>query len=52
MKNIQTKEQALQVLGDLPENVLKRLAELSSNENAQNYFSCPIKYGMVKEFLS
>ena len=52
MKKLQTKEEALQVLENLPEKVLLRLAELSSNEKAQGYFSCPIKFGAVKGFLS
>ena len=49
---IQNKKQALEVLTNLPEKVLIRIAELSSNPNAQSYFSCPIKYGAVKGFLS
>ncbi len=49
---IQTKQQALAHLESLPEKVLIRMAELSKNEKAQSYFSCPIKYGAVKSFLS
>lgn len=49
---IQNKEQALAQLQELPEKVLMRIAELSTNEKAQSYFSCPIKFGAVKSFLS
>lgn len=52
MKKIQNKEEALQVLQNLPDKVLVRLAELSTNQKAQSFFSCPIKYGAVKSFLT
>ncbi|CAL2114134.1 conserved hypothetical protein [Tenacibaculum sp. 190130A14a] len=48
---IQTKQDALTHLEQLPEKVLIRIAELSSNKEAQSYFVCPIKYGAVKSFL-
>ncbi len=48
---IQNKQEALKVLGSLPEKVLIRMAELSQNEKAKSYFTCPIKYGAVKGFL-
>ncbi len=48
---IQNKQQALEVLENLPTKVLIRMAQLSQNEKAKSYFTCPIKYGAVKGFL-
>lgn len=48
---IQNKQEALEVLSNLPEKVLIRIALLAQNEKARSYFTCPIKYGAVKGFL-
>ncbi len=49
---IKTREEALNILEKLPDDVLKRVAELATNEKAKSYFSNPVKYLMVKSYLS
>lgn len=51
MANIKDKKEALKIIEALPEEVVKRLAELSTNKKAIGYFSNPIKFALVKGFL-
>ena len=51
MPQINSKEEALQVLSDLDEKTLIRVAELSTNKKALGYFSNPIQFGLLKGFL-
>lgn len=48
---VKTKEDALRVLNELPEETLKRVAELSTNKKARSYFSNPIQFAVLKGFL-
>lgn len=52
MGKIKTKKEAIEKLSQLDEKVLIRMADLSENEKARSYFSCPLKYGAVKGFLN
>lgn len=52
MPKIKTKSEALEKLSQLDDKVLIRMADLSENEKALSYFSCPLKYGAVKGFLN
>ncbi len=52
MSKIRTKKEALNKLSQLDEKVLIRMADLSENDTARSYFSCPLKYGAVKAFLN
>ncbi|MGG8495960.1 hypothetical protein ACQY1Q_06065 [Tenacibaculum sp. TC6] len=49
---INNKDEALTQLNTLEEKVLCRLAELSTNPKALEYFSNPIKFATVKAFLN
>lgn len=51
-QKIKTKKEALQVLDKLPDDALKRLAELSTNKKALGYFSNPIQFAVLKGFLN
>lgn len=51
MPQFKTKEEAIKQLEDLPDDVVKRLAELSTNKKALGYFSNPIQFAVVKGFL-
>ena len=51
MAQIKTKEEALQVLSDLDEKTLIRVAELSTNKKARGYFSNSIQFALLKGFL-
>lgn len=46
------KKEALKVLEELPDKVLIRIATLAKNPNAVSFFTCPLKFGVVKSFLS
>lgn len=48
---INTKDDALKVLNELPEKTLIRVAELSTNKKALGYFSNPIQFAVLKGFL-
>lgn len=45
------KTEALEKLSQLPESALIRMAQLSDNEKALQYFTNPIMFGLVKGFL-
>lgn len=48
---INTKDDALKVLSELPKKTLIRVAELSTNKKALGYFSNPIQFAVLKGFL-
>lgn len=52
MPKIKTKQDALNVLQNLDERVLVRMAELSYNKKALSYFQNTIQFNVVKSFLS
>ena len=49
---INSKEEALSKLSELPDKALIRMATLASNKKALAYFTDPLKFGMVKGFLN
>ena len=48
---IKTKEQAISTLTKLPDDVLIRVAKLSDNPKAIEYFESPLKYGILTGML-
>ncbi|CAM1374407.1 protein of unknown function [Tenacibaculum litopenaei] len=49
--DIKTKEQAISTLTKLPDDVLIRVAKLSDNPKAIEYFESPLKYGILTGML-
>lgn len=50
-KEVKTREQALKILSSLPDNALFRVAELSTNPKATQYFTNWFLFQSVKSFL-